>query len=173
MQRQGSSYIKSSAYIVVPYWLLYLNFKLSHFSDIWQAFIANCISWSRRKEGRQKERGPLLLFNPLRHWDSNTLSSGFIFFLPDPRSSGEAAATDSSRERTNFLKHKTFLKGQFTSIFFLPRLFIKDNYTKDRKVPLYCGNADVEIYAEWQKEATTFRAFFFALLDNTSRPSNA
>ncbi len=44
------------AYVVVPYWLLYINLKLSsrklsHIVDIWSTFGAISISWSKRDKG--------------------------------------------------------------------------------------------------------------------------
>ncbi len=69
--RHGHGMNGQSIYVVVPYWLFYLNLKLSsaklsHFSEICRAFMQNNvhISWSQREEG-WKERGPLLLFNLL------------------------------------------------------------------------------------------------------------
>jgi hypothetical protein len=71
MDMAWPSYTKSRAYVVVPYWLLYLNFKLisgafpilRHKTGLyWKIVFLGA-------EGRRgwRERGPLLLFNPPRH----------------------------------------------------------------------------------------------------------
>ncbi len=68
LARHGIITWMSSTFVVVPYWLLFISLmfspaKLSHVSDIWRTFGAKCIFWRRRRGW--KERGPLLLFNPL------------------------------------------------------------------------------------------------------------
>jgi hypothetical protein len=143
--------------------LLYLNcFHILATSD--RPSVQNCISGSRRKE----DRGTLLLFNPLWHRGSNifkhTLSKSLSyeivsFYLIRDLAERQPPLTVTRREPTSW--NIKILKGTIYQYIFPASV-------------IYCGNADLEINAEWQKEAATFRAFFFfALLDNTSRPSNA